>query len=415
MKNRVKRVINSAVIAAVTMSVMAMVFTGCAEKAANESAAVHSSSAATTADVTTAAVSTSTEARTETAAATATYTDLAGRKVSITTNVQRIVLLRSRDIYELSAILGEEISEKLVGWGPDLKNKDNDGYKKFLEVFPKLNSITDTGDVQSDAVSVETVVNLSPDLVVADQYMLKEFQCVQKLIDAGLPVVCIDESTDPLATPQKGIRLLGKILGKESRADQIANYADEQVKKIYNTVATLSGPKPRVYLECGDTGPKTFSSAYAGADDQSWGTVMSKLRITNIADGSIQETGQINPELVISSNPDIIVITGQHWTSATDSMRLGFYADEADSRARLQAYTTRTGWNNLSAVKNDRVYSVFHNLSMHIFDFVGLQALAKDFYPDAFENIDPEQNLKTFFDQYMPISYSGFYSIGLTK
>lgn len=402
----------------VTMGIMLMIFTGCAGKEASGTTVADTSSAAITATATVPMTASVTEASGVSAANTATtavYTDLAGREVDISADVQRIILLRSRDIYELSAILGDEISEKLVGWGPDLKNKDNDGYQKFLEAFPKLNSITDTGDVQSDAVSVETVMNLNPDLVVADQYMLNEFQCVQKLIDAGLPVVCIDESTDPLATPQKGIRLLGKILGKEGRADQIANYADEQVKKVYETVAAISGPKPSVYLECGDTGPKTFSVTYAGSDDQSWGTVLSRLRITNIADNLVQGMDQINPELIISTNPEIIVITGQNWTASSDSMRLGFYADEADSRARLQAFTTRAGWNNLPAVKNGRVYSVFHNLSMHIFDFTGLQALAKDFYPDALQDIDPEQNLKTFFDLYMPISYSGIFSISLTK
>ncbi|APM39787.1 hypothetical protein [Clostridium kluyveri] len=52
----------------------------------------------------------------------------------------------------------------------------------------------------------------------------------------------------------------------------------------------------------------------------------------------------INPEQVISKNPDIIVITGQNWTSTPDSMHLGFYASKSDSIKLLQAYTTRSGW-----------------------------------------------------------------------
>lgn len=394
MKKRTKMISKLAVSITIAISMLLIMLTGCTDKKPEEAAKVNPA---------------------QTTATIATYTDLAGKTVKVTTNVQRIVLLRSRDIYELSAILGDEISEKLVGWGPDLKNKDNDGYKKFTEAFPKLKTLQDTGDVQSDAVSVETMLNLKPDLIVADQYMLDEFQSVKKLIEAGLPVVCIDESTDPLATPQKGIRLLGKILGKESRADEIADYADLQVKKIYETIATINDPKPSVYLECGDTGPKTFSDTYSGSNDQSWGTVLGRLRVNNIAEGAVQGMAQINPELVISKNPEIIVITGQNWTSASDSMRLGFYADKVDSKARLKAFATRAGWNELSAIKNNRVYSVFHNLSMHIFDFVGLQALAKDFYPNQFKDLDPEQNLKTFFEKYMPITYSGMFSLSLAE
>ena len=45
-------------------------------------------------------------ATSSTSAEYATYTDLAGKTVKVSTNIQRIVLLRSRDIYELSSILG---------------------------------------------------------------------------------------------------------------------------------------------------------------------------------------------------------------------------------------------------------------------------------------------------------------------
>ena len=354
-------------------------------------------------------------ATSSTSAEYATYTDLAGKTVKVSTNIQRIVLLRSRDIYELSSILGKDTSEKIVGWGPDLKNKDNDGYKKFIEAFPKLENIQDTGDVQNDSVNIEKIVSLNPDLIIADKYMLDSFQSVKKLVETGLPVVCIDESTDPLVTPQQGIRLLGKILGKEKRANEIADYADQQVDIIYKKIASINEPEPSVYLECGDTGPSKFSDTYSGANDQSWGTVLSKLKVKNIADGVINGMAPISPELVISKNPDVIVITGQNWTSNPNSMYLGFDADTTDSKKLLQAYTTRVGWSDLSAVKNEHVYSVFHNLSMHIFDFYGLQTLAKDFYPSEFNDLEPDKNLNTFFDKYMPISYSGTFSMNIKK
>lgn len=343
------------------------------------------------------------------------YTDLSGRKVKITTNVKKIVLLRSRDIYELSSILGKDTANEIVGWGPDLKKKDNDGYNKFIKAFPKLKNIADTGDVQSDAVNIEKIMSLNPDLIVADKYMISSYPSVKKLIDAGLPVVCIDESSDPLSTPQKGIRLLGKILGKESRANEIADYADKQVSTIYKKIASINDPEPSVYLECGDGGPSTFSDTYAGSNDQSWGTILSKLKVKNIADGVVNGMDVINPEEVIAKNPDIIVITGQNWTSTPNSMHLGFYANKTDSIKLLQAYTTRSGWSDLSAVKNGRVYSVFQNLSMHIFDFYGLQVLSKDFYPNEFKNLNPDKNMKNFFEKFMPISYSGVFSVHIGK
>ncbi len=240
-----------------------------------------------------------------------------------------------------------------------------------------------------------------------------EYKSVDKLEEAGLPVVCLDQSSDPLASPQKGMLLLGKILDKEDRANQIVDYVNSQIDEVYQKLSKVSGSEPSIYLECGDEGPAIFSDTYGGANDQSWGSILSRLRVKNIADGVVPGMAPINPELIIKADPDIIVITGQHWTAHSDSMRLGFFANKNESEELLAAFTTRPGWSQLSAVKNRRVYSVFHNLSMHIYDFMGLQALAKDIYPERFNDVDPEQNLKIFFDKFMPISYTGKFSLTL--
>ena len=345
-------------------------------------------------------------------AKTVTYTDLAGRTVKISKDVKRVVLIRARDIYELSALLGDGLGTELVGWGSDLEQKDKDGYDKYVEKFPELKSIPVIGDVQKNSIDLEKVVDLKPDLIIADQYMVKEYKCVQQLIDTGLPVVCLDQSSDPLKTPQDGVLLLGKILGKEERAQQIVQYVNDQITTVSTKLAGLNKPEPTVYFECGDTGPTKYSSAYAGADDQSWGSILSRLRVKNIGDSKGVDP-QLSPEYVIMSNPDIIVITGQNWTTQADSMKLGFLATPAGSEKYLQAYLSRSGWSNLNAVKNKRVYSVFQNFSMHIYDFAGYQALAKFFYPDDFKDLDPEKNYRDFFTKFMPIDYSGVWMLSL--
>lgn len=45
-------------------------------------------------------------------AKTKTYTDMAGRKVILSTNINKIVLIRSMDVYYMSAILGQEFDKK---------------------------------------------------------------------------------------------------------------------------------------------------------------------------------------------------------------------------------------------------------------------------------------------------------------
>ena len=58
--------------------------------------------------------------------------------------------------------------------------------------------------------------------------------------------------------------------------------------------------------------------------------------------------------------------------------------------------------------------ALYHDLSRHIFDFAGTQFLAKQIYPELFEDINPEENLRDFFDKYMPVELDGVWTISLT-
>jgi iron complex transport system substrate-binding protein len=69
----------------------------------------------------------------------------------------------------------------------------------------------------------------------------------------------------------------------------------------------------------------------------------------------------------------------------------------------------------LDAVKNNRVYGISHVLSRDIWDFVGNQYFAKLFYPEEFNDLDPEENLKAFYKEFMPVDYSGVWMISLEE
>ena len=102
---------------------------------------------------------------------TITVTDLAGRSITFEQPIERIVLVRGRDIYTLGMLLGSEIEEKLVAWGPDFELYDGDSYRKFVQSYPRLAEVPNLGSVYHDAVSVEQVLALAPDLVIVDTFM----------------------------------------------------------------------------------------------------------------------------------------------------------------------------------------------------------------------------------------------------
>ncbi|UZR96580.1 ABC transporter substrate-binding protein [Chondrinema litorale] len=345
------------------------------------------------------------------------YIDLAGNEVFVKENVERIVLLRSKDIYSLAVLLGDELPKKLIAWGPDLKTDDADAYQKFIKRFPSLKDITVTGSVYNNALSVEQIVNLQPDLIIADKYMIERgYWYMKKLINAGLPVVCLDGSNDPFKGPQNGITLLGKILKKEKKAKQITDFVNDQISFVLNEINTNKPKSPSVYLEAGVGGPEKFGQTYGSSGIPktytSWGAVLHQLKVNNIADGIASKMESINPEYVLSAEPDVIIITGQNWNTSQHAMQLGYQVKLDQANELLLGFTTRPGWKELSAVKNKRIYSVFHN-SASIVCFASIQALSKYFYPSHFPVLNPEENLKKFYEKFMPVDYSGVWMIRL--
>lgn len=338
------------------------------------------------------------------------YTDLVGRTVWLTTDVRRIVLPRSKDIYLLASLLGEDLPDRLIAWGPDLKKHDAGVYRQLVKQFPQLKHIPVTGSVYTDALDAEQMVQLRPDLIILDKFMLdRGYKYTDRLEAAGLPVIYLDSSNDPFTGPQKGLILLGRILGQEDRARQIADYVDARLETVLARVGSSADTRPTVYLEQGSSGPQKFAASYGSLSDggahTSWGTILQALKVTNIADGVVDRQAPINPEYILKRDPDIIVITGQVW-STPGAMQLGYGVAAENARPMLERFLDRPGWQSLTAVKNKKVFAVFHNTAA-ITVFSGIQALGKYCYPERFTDLDPELDLRQFYKRFMPMDYSG--------
>jgi iron complex transport system substrate-binding protein len=343
-------------------------------------------------------------------------TDLANRPVKITRDARRIVLLRGRDIYELAALLGDELPNRLVAIGADLRRFDRDGYEAFIAKYPSLASLPEAGDIFKDAVNPEQIVNLHPDLVLADKFMIERgYKCLAQIEATGLPLLCMDLSDDPFSGPQRSLLLLGKVLGKdaEKRARAIVSDIDQRLASVMARIEALPSPGPSVYLEASGT-PTQFGVSFGGEGNpprySGWGEILHRLRVQNIADGIVTDMGKLHPEFILKADPRIIVITGQSWEDP-ETLHLGYGATAAPGLRTLGQMQTRPGWSNLRACREQKVFGIYHNFSMHFFGFVCIEALAKDFYPAAFQDLHPEADFKTFHDQYLPIPLRGVWML----
>ena len=344
------------------------------------------------------------------APATIEVTDMKGRTVTLPADIQRVVVTFNMEEY--FAVAGDEGIDKLVGWSHKYwEGRRQDAYDAFTAVYPQLAEIPDVG--YNGDISIEAIISLQPDVVLASStganYNALE-PAFENLSAAGIECVFFDFHKQTVETHCQSVQLLGKILGQEDRANEIADFYTRQMAVVTDRLADLPDEaRPRVYMEF-SMGPGEFGNTWS---EQMWGALIRTCGGTNIAAGMEGASVEIAPEQIISSNPEVIILACSPRSDVSDNVVLGYGADEILAHAHLESYKGRPGWSNLDAVRNNRMGGLYHDLSRHIFDFAGAQFLAKQIQPELFADIDPEAELAEFFDLYMPVDLDGVWTISL--
>jgi iron complex transport system substrate-binding protein len=122
--------------------------------------------------------------------------------------------------------------------------------------------------------------------------------------------------------------------------------------------------------------------------------------------------GNVSLEAVFAEDPEVIIGTGANWAEAnptTEAVLFGYEATDDHVQERLQALAAREGWPELSAVKDGRFHSVYHQFYNSPYHFVAMQAFAKWLHPDLFTDLDPEATMVELHDRFLPIDYSGVF------
>src|SRR5690606_11520580 len=125
-------------------------------------------------------------------------------------------------------------------------------------------------------------------------------------------------------------------------------------------------------------------------------------------------TGTINPEQVIASNPDLIVVTGSDWTNQSSSGDGPSYVNVGpnaaatldDSRTALAALIEQPAFTGAKAVADGKVYAIWHQFYASPYQFAPIQQLAKWFHPELFADLDPDATFREFHERFLPVPSS---------
>lgn len=337
-------------------------------------------------------------------------TDILGRKVVIANETNRIAL----GIYfeEFAAVGGPEAFSRVVGFSKAAwRDWRNNNWKAWLAKMPSLDSIPDVGEVESGTFSIEKVLALKPDVI-----LLAEWQHAalgpnfDRLVAAGIPVIVLDYNAQTLERHRLSTELIAAVVGKPERAAKIIAEYEAAIADVKARVARATGPKPKVYLELGNKGVAEYGNSYGGA---MWGPMIELAGGENIARDKVARWGPLTAEYVVASRPDAIFISGSEWISNPKAMPMGFGFDRAAAQARLREFTQRPGWAELPAVRNKQVHGVYQGGMRSLLDYTQLQFIAKALHPALFADIDPLENYRRYYREYLPIEAAGVFLLSL--
>lgn len=340
------------------------------------------------------------------AAAPLEITDGIGRKVTINTPINRVVL--NFNFEEFTAVAGVESWKKVVGisrapwegWRPVIFNR-------YKAVIPSLAEMPDIGNSDDNNFSVEKVIGLKPDVLILAEWTYSSLKDGKSQIEAaGIPIVVIDYNAQLLERHLASTRALGKVMGQEARAEELAQLYDAKYRDVMARVAKVSTErKPKVYVELGQAGAETIGNTYNGT---MWGKILTLMGAENIAAGKIPGPwGPLNAEAVIAANPDAIFIAGSSWVNRPKAVKTGYEASIDLTRQTLAPYAARAGWSDLAAVKSGNVNAIEHGLCRTLFDFVAMEFIGKRLYPAHFADVDPEASFRTYHEKFLPVPYAG--------
>ena len=309
-----------------------------------------------------------------------TLIDDIGAKVTVNKPVSRIIPLSVQE--DTIRLLGAK--DRIVAISSYTK-------KNTIE-FPEISKKPSVGSGSNP--DIEAIIELEPDVVLASCWTKPEL-VDDKLKGTNIVVLRLYprnaewgwKNMPYFASMRDNVIKLGYVLGEVENARKYAEWHDKINDKIQERVSGIPGDeKTTVFIE--DPRPTT-TERKVSAHITTWDIAGGK----NIAPYSAEQRF-VEVEWVILQNPDVIIGGLYYVAYQTD--------DESLAKERYDEIIGVPGFDHIKAVKDGRVHILSTKLGMKTQIPIGTAYMAKWFYPDLFEDWDPQAIHQEYVDRFCP-------------
>lgn len=270
-----------------------------------------------------------------------------GRQIILDEPAQRVVSLAPSNTEILFA----------VGAGDQVIGRD-----EFSDYPNQANSLPSVGGGFGD-YNLEAILDLEPDLVLAAEINTPEQ--VKSMEDLGLTVFLLPNPTS-LEEMYENLLTVAKLTGHESDTEELVEGLRDRVTQVQMGIESAED-QPTAFYELDATDPSAPWTAGSGTFIDTLITMAGGMNIASDLEGQYL---QISVEELLVRDPQVILLGDSAYGVTAESL------------------SERTGWNNISAMVNGRIYAFDDNLvsrpGPRLVD--GLEELARLLHPDLFND-----------------------------
>jgi len=202
------------------------------------------------------------------------------------------------------------------------------GVSTYCDYPPGVKSKEKVGSFSEP--NIERILVLKPDIILATG--LEQAQAVEKLKKIGLIVMVSDPKN--FRELYDSILEIGKACGRRDEAISLINEMKKTISDVSEKVSFVRPDKrPKVYFEIWHD-PIMTAGKNSFIDE-----MITLAGGVNVTSDATRPFSQFSPELIVKRDPDVII--------------LGYMVK---GEGAVELLSKRFGWNNIKAVRQNRVY-----------------------------------------------------------